>query len=263
MSIKKRFLAIVGAALLMAQAGSVMADQLKDIEQHGVLRVAIPQDFPPFGSVGTDLQPQGYDIDVARYLAKEMKLKLQLVPVSSANRIPYLQTNKVDLVISSLGKNAEREKVIDFSRAYAPFFLGVFGPKTGDVSSPATLQGKSIGVTRGAVEDMVLSNIAPKTATIKRYEDNNTTLSAYLSGQVEYVATGNLVIAAIAEKNPTKAPVAKFMLKDSPCFIGMRKGEPALKAKVNSLIEKAIKDHTLNSLSEKWMKAPLPANLGA
>ncbi|WOA52873.1 transporter substrate-binding domain-containing protein [Dickeya solani] len=263
MKIGKRFLAVVGAALLMVQAGQAMADQLQDIQKRGVLRVAVPQDFPPFGSVSTDLQPQGYDIDMARYLASEMKLKLQLVPVTSANRVPYLQTDKVDLVISSLGKNAEREKVIDFSRAYAPFFLGVFGPKDTDVGAPEALQGKTIGVTRGAVEDMVLTEAAPKTVDIKRYEDNNTTLSAYLSGQVQYIATGNLVIAAIAEKNPAKAPVAKFMLKDSPCYIGLKKDEPALKAKINELIEKAVKDNTLNGLSEKWLKAPLPANLGA
>ncbi len=88
-----------------------------------------------------------------------MKLKLQLVPVTSANRVPYLQTDKVDLVISSLGKNAEREKVIDFSRAYAPFFLGVFGPKGAELKDAAALSGKSIGVTRGAVEDMVLTSV--------------------------------------------------------------------------------------------------------
>ncbi|MFP1763801.1 transporter substrate-binding domain-containing protein [Lonsdalea quercina] len=263
MDIRKGFLAVVSAALFFVQSGHALADQLQDIENRGVLRVAVPQDFPPFGSVGTDLQPQGYDIDMARYLASEMKLKLQLVPVTSANRVPYLQTNKVDLVISSLGKNAEREKVIDFSRAYAPFFLGVFGPKDGELANPQALAGKSVGVTRGAVEDMVLTDIAPKEAQLKRYEDNNTTLSAYLSGQVQYIATGNLVVAAIAAQNPTKAPVAKFMLKDSPCFIGLKKDEPALKAKVNALIEKAMQDNTLNGLSQKWLKAPLPANLGA
>nr|WP_113869196.1 transporter substrate-binding domain-containing protein [Brenneria salicis] len=263
LGIKKRLLAMAGAVLLMAQAGGAMADQLQDIEKRGVLRVAVPQDFPPFGSVGTDLQPQGYDIDIARYLAQEMKLKLQLVPVTSANRVPYLQTNKVDLVISSLGKNAEREKVIDFSRAYAPFFLGVFGPQAGEVAAPEALKGKSVGVTRGAVEDMVLTEIAPKEAQVKRYEDNNTTLSAYLSGQVEYIATGNLVVAAIAEQNPAKAPVAKFMLKDSPCYIGLKKNESALKAKVDALIEQALKDNTLNSLSEKWLKAPLPDSIKA
>ena len=241
---KKLLIALAGAACLLSSVSAAQADQLQDIEKRGVIRIAVPQDFPPFGSVGTDLQPQGYDIDMARYLAKSMKLKLQLVPVTSANRVPYLQTDKVDLVISSLGKNAEREKVIDFSRAYAPFFLGVFGPK-------------------GAVEDMVLTSVAPQAAQIKRYEDNNTTLSAYLSGQVQYVATGNLVVAAISRQNADKAPVPSFMLKDSPCFIGLKKNEPALKAKVDTLIEQGIKDGTLNGLSEKWLKAPLPASLGA
>lgn len=261
---KKLIMGIAGAALMVMQMGSAMADALQDIQQRGVLRVAVPQDFPPFGSVGTDLQPQGYDIDMAKYLASQMKLKLQLVPVTSANRVPYLQTDKVDLVISSLGKNAERGKVIDFSRAYAPFFLGVFGPKQGQqLSDAAGLSGKTIGVTRGAVEDMALTAIAPKAATIKRYEDNNTTLSAWLSGQVQYVATGNLIVAAIARQNAGKAPVAQFMLKDSPCYIGLRKDQPALKAKVDALIEQGIKDGTLNKLSQQWLQAPLPANLGA
>lgn len=165
-------------------------------------------------------------------------------------------------MISSLGKNAEREKVIDFSRAYAPFFLGVFGPKGAELKDAAALSGKSVGVTRGAVEDMVLTSVAPQ-ARRSRYEDNNTTLSAYLSGQVQYVATGNLVVAAISRQNADKAPVPSFMLKDSPCFIGLKKNEPALKAKVDTLIEQGIKDGTLNGLSEKWLKAPLPASLGA
>ncbi|HBY4322674.1 transporter substrate-binding domain-containing protein [Klebsiella pneumoniae] len=259
---KKLLIALAGAACLLSSVSAAQADQLQDIEKRGVIRIAVPQDFPPFGSVGTDLQPQGYDIDMARYLAKSMKLKLQLVPVTSANRVPYLQTDKVDLVISSLGKNAEREKVIDFSRAYAPFFLGVFGPKGAELKDAAALSGKSIGVTRGAVEDMVLTSVAPQAAQIKRYEDNNTTLSAYLSGQVQYVATGNLVVA-ISRQNADKAPVPSFMLKDSPCFIGLKKNEPALKAKVDTLIEQGIKDGTLNGLSEKWLKAPLPASLGA
>ena len=260
---KKLLIALAGAACLFTQITAAKADQLQDIEKRGVIRIAVPQDFPPFGSVGTDLQPQGYDIDMARYLASQMKLKLQLVPVTSANRVPYLDMPCGAVSIFSLGKNAEREKVIDFSRAYAPFFLGVFGPKGAEIKEAAALSGKTIGVTRGAVEDMVLTGIAPKEAQIKRYEDNNTTLSAYLSGQVQYVATGNLVVAAIARQNPAKAPVPSFMLKDSPCVIGLKKNEPALKAKVDALIEQGIKDGTLNALSQQWLKAPLPADFSA
>ncbi len=52
--------------------------------------------------------------------------------------------------------------MIDFSRAYAPFFLGVFGPKGAELKDAAALSGKSVGVTRGAVEDMVLTSVAPQ-----------------------------------------------------------------------------------------------------
>jgi len=131
----------------------------------------------------------GYDIDAAALIARKMGLKLELVPVTSANRIPYLQTKKVDLVISSLGKNPDREKVIDFSDAYAPFFNGVFGPADVKVAKVEDLAGMSVGVTRGSVEDLELSKIAPPTATMKRYEDNNGTISAFLSGQVQVIAT--------------------------------------------------------------------------
>ncbi len=181
--------------LTLSIMGVAKADQLDDIKQNGVLKVAVPQDFPPFGSVGADMQPHGYDIDMAGYLAQKLNVKLELVPVTSANRIPYLQTRKVDLVISSLGKNPEREKVIDFSTPYAPFFLGVFGAENVVVQKADELTGKTIGVTRGAVEDMELSKIVPASTTVKRFEDNNTTLSAYLSGQIDLIATGNVVIA--------------------------------------------------------------------
>lgn len=212
--------------------------------------------------MGTDLQPQGYDIDMARYLAKSMKLKLQLVPVTSANRVPYLQTDKGgpgDLQPRQERRAREGDRLQPRLR---PFFLGCLA-EGAELKDAAALSGKSIGVTRGAVEDMVLTSVAPQAAQIKRYEDNNTTLSAYLSGQVQYVATGNLVVAAISRQNADKAPVPSFMLKDSPCFIGLKKNEPALKAKVDTLIEQGIKDGTLNGLSEKWLKAPLPASLGA
>ena len=238
-----------------------VADSLDDIMKSGVLKVAVPQDFPPFGSVGSDLKPVGYDIDVANLIGKKLGLRVELVPVTSANRIAYLQTKKVDLVISSLGKNPDREKVIDFSEAYAPFFNGVFGPADAKVSQVDDLAGMTVGVTRGSVEDLELSKIAPPTATIKRYEDNNGTISAFLSGQVQVIATGNVVAAAILAKNPPKKPETKFLIKNSPCFIGVNKDEPKLLQKIDSVIAEARKDGSLNAISMKWLGAPLPATL--
>ena len=86
-------------------------------------------------------------------------MKVEMIPVTSANRIPYLQTKKADLVISSLGKNPEREKVIDFSDAYAPFFSGVYGTKDVAVGKVEDLAGKTVGATRGAIEEQELTKI--------------------------------------------------------------------------------------------------------
>lgn len=248
------------ATLLCGGALSAQADVLGDISQRGVLKVAVPQDFPPFGSVGPDLKPRGLDIDTAQLLADKLGVKLALTPVNSTNRIPFLTTGKVDLVISSLGKNPEREKVVDFSKPYAPFYLAVFGPQDSAVDSVEALAGKTISVTRGAIEDMELSAVAPQGTTIKRFEDNNSTIAAYLSGQVDLIASGSVVMAAIAEKNPKKVPVLKVKLKDSPVYVGMAKEQPALLDKVNGILAEAKADGSLNRNAEKWLKQPLPAD---
>jgi polar amino acid transport system substrate-binding protein len=252
--------ALLVSPALALTAPAAHADALDNITKSGVLKVAVPEDYPPFGSVGPDMKPQGYDIDTAALLAKSMNVKLELVPVNSANRIPYLQTNKVDLVISSLGKTPEREKVIDFSTAYAPYYQGVFGPADMKVSGPADLTGKTVGATRGALEEVALSQMAPN-ATIKRFEDNNATIAAFLSGQVQLIAAGNIVAATILAKNPPRRPEPKFVIKNSPCYVGLNKGEARLQQKVDAAIASAKQDGTLNTMSKKWFGAVLPADL--
>lgn len=249
---------ILAAALATPLAAS--ADALEAVMKKKLIRIAVPQDFPPFGSVGTDLKPVGLDIDVAEMIAKDLGVKLELVPVTSANRIPYLQTNKVDAVISSLGKNPEREKTIDFTKAYAPFFNGVFGPAEVKVSKIEEVGARSMGVTRGSVEDIEVSKLLPA-GNIKRYEDNNSTISAFLSGQVELIATGNVVAAAIIARNPPRKPETKFLIKNSPCFIGLNKNEPKLLAKLNEVLDRSKADGRLNAIAQKWLGQPLPKDL--
>ena len=168
---------------------------------------------------------------------------------------------KVDLVISSLGKNPDREKVIDFSAPYAPFYNGVFGPADFSVEKADDLSGMSVGVTRGAIEDIELTKIAPADVDIKRYEDNNGTISAFLSGQVDLIATGNVTAAAIIERNPPRKPEPKFLIKNSPCYVGLNKDEPEFMAKVNEIIAASMADGRLNAIAEKWLGIPLPEKL--
>jgi polar amino acid transport system substrate-binding protein len=156
-------------------------------------------------------------------------------------------------VISTLGKNAEREKVIDFTAAYSPFFQAVFAPRSVVLRSPADLAGKTVGVTRGAIEDMELTKIAPADADIKRFEDNNATVSAFVSGQVQVIATGASVAGNIMARNPQLGTEFKLLLKESPNYIGVAKGDDKLRLKVNEIIAAARAGGDIDRLCQKWL----------
>ena len=253
-----KLFAAIGTSLLLASAATAQT-ALDDVMAKKSITIAIPTDFPPYGFVGTDLKPQGLDIDMANYIAAKLGVKVELVPVTSANRIPYLQTKKADLVISTLGKNPEREKVIDFTAGYSPFFQAVFGPKTLSIKTPADLSGKSVGVTRGAIEDQELTKIAPPNVDIKRFEDNTVTVSAFVSGQVQLIATGASVAGNMMARNPNLNVEYKFVLKDSPNFIGVGKGEDKLRLKVNEIIAAATKAGDIDTMAKKWLGRPAGA----
>ncbi|MFJ2987179.1 transporter substrate-binding domain-containing protein [Collimonas sp. NPDC087041] len=254
-------LLLLSVVLCVMAVQTAQADALADIQKRGILRIAVPQDFAPFGSVTADMKLQGLDIDVAALVAKNMGLKLELVPVTSANRIAYLQTRKADLAISTLGKNAEREKVIAFSQPYSPYNNSVFGPAAIKVSGPADLAGKTIGVARGTFQDSQLTETAPPSAVIKRYEDNNGMIAAYLAGQVQLVGTGDFVAVALAEKAVSNKPQMKYIIQESACYVGLLKEEPALMAKVNAALTQAKKNNELNAIVKKWLNVPLPGKL--
>ena len=158
-TILRRSLRHGAVAVFLALAAPAFAQSALDdiLKAKKVLKIAIPTDSPPYGFVGTDLKPQGLDVDMANYIGAKLGVKVELVPVTSANRIPYLQTKKADLVISTLGKNPEREKVIDFTAAYSPFFQGDLRPEERWRSRRLpTWPARAIGVTRGAMEDQEL-----------------------------------------------------------------------------------------------------------
>lgn len=253
----KRRLSLAIACCALVGAGAVQAQTaLDDVLKAKLLKVAVQTDSAPYGYVGTDLKPIGLDIDMANLIGKKLGVAVELVPVVSASRIPSLQTRKADLVIATLGKNAEREKVIDFSAAYSPFYQAVFGPKNMVVKSYADLAGKTVGVTRGAMEDQELSKVAPPTTEAKRFEDNNATIAAYVSGQVQFVALGASVAGNMMAKNPQLSSEYKLLLKESPNFIGIAKGEDKLRSKVNEIIAEAKKTGELDALSKKWLGRP-------
>jgi polar amino acid transport system substrate-binding protein len=246
-------------ALDQIEASVVRVGALDQILEAGVVRVAVPSDLPPFGSRGPGGQLEGYDVDVAALIAKELGVRLQIVPVTSVDRIPALLTLRADIVVANLGVNPERAKSIAFSSPYAPFFAGVYGAPELAVKGPADLKGRKIAVTRETIEDRALARLAPEGVEIIKFDDNEATLAAFLSGGTELVATGNVVIAALMKKTPDRKVESKFVLQESPASIGVRRDEPGLLHWVNVFVYHKRLTGELDQISRKWLGSPLPA----
>ena len=238
-----------------APAGSNILD---DIVKRGTIKIAIPEDTPLFGTLGTSGAYEGYDVDVANLLAKDLGVTVELVPVSSANRIPFLTSGKVDLVIANMGIKPERALVINFSNAYAPFFWAVFGPVDKQVSNVEEAKAYIAGATLGTLEEIAYSEAAGADAKIQRYDDQATTVQAYVTGQVELIVTSNAIGAQIMKDQPELNTESKIVLQQSPCHIGVRRGDEALLTWVNAFIYSHMLNGDLDELSIKWFGEPLP-----
>jgi polar amino acid transport system substrate-binding protein len=247
---------LVAGLLLAALPAAARADELASIKQSGVLSFGVFEDFPPFASAGSDMSLHGYDIDVADAIAAALGVKVKLVGITGQNRIPYLQEHKVDLLLS-VGQSPEREKVIDFTDAYAPYYIAVLGPRALAVGGAGDLAGKTVAVNRGTLEDTELTKAAPPSTDIKRFDSYSGVIAAFLSGQVQAIAVGNDVGASVLSKHPAIEPEQKFQLLSSPDHIALNKGEPAFKQMLNDLIAKMKADGSLNKISEKWLGKPL------
>ena len=256
--IKLSWVVFVAGMIVFLSGQNAKADGFEKILRSGKIRIAIPQDSPPFGFLSPSGTFDGYDVDVAKLIAKDLEVKVELVPVVSKNRIPFLVTKKVDLVISSMGANPKRAMAINFSKAYAPFFWGVFGPKKIDVKNVADTQGYRVGATLGTLEELAFTESAPKGVTIKRYDDQATTAAAYLSGHVDLLVTGSAIAAKLINDNPSKSTETKFIMRQSPCHIGVRKGDTDLLHWVNVFIYSHKLNGDLDKLSVKWFGDSLP-----
>ncbi len=261
MNIKSRLYSSLMAIALIAGASAAKADAVDDITKAGVINVGVFADFPPFSSASADMSLKGYDMDVAQYIADTLKVKLNPVPVTGQNRIPYLTEKRVDMLMS-VGYSKEREQVIDFAAAYAPYYIAVIGPAALEVKGKEDLGDKSIAVNRGTLEDTSLTEAAPATADIKRFDNYNAVIQAFISGQTQLMVVGNDVGAQVLARQEELKPEQKFQLLTSPSHIGLNKNEDRLKTAINDAIAKMQVDGKLNASSETWLKTPLnPENL--
>ena len=133
-------LAVSAATIVMGITLPAAAD-LADIKAKGVIRIAIAMGIPQYSYIDGNMQPTGSDVEAAKMLADDMGVKLELVEITNAARVPTIQTGKADLVVSALGITDERKKAIDFSVPYATLALVVAAPEDIDIKNYADLTG--------------------------------------------------------------------------------------------------------------------------
>ncbi len=249
------------AMALFAGVTLAHADAIDDITAAGQINVGVFADFPPFSSASADMSLKGYDMDVAQYIADTLKVKLNPVSVTGQNRIPYLTEKRVDMLMS-VGYSKERAEVIDFAAAYAPYYIAVIGPAALEVKDKADLADKSIAVNRGTLEDTSLTEGAPASADIHRFDNYNAVIQAFISGQTQLMVVGNDVGAQVLAQQVDLKPEQKFQLMTSPSHIGLNKNEERLKKAINDAIAKMLADGRLDASSQAWLKVKLnPENL--
>lgn len=263
MFLTKKIRSVAGAAMLATCAvfalgsSASMAETIDEVKEKGELTVGMLVDFPPYGILNTENKPDGYDADVARQLAKELGVKVNIVPVTGPNRIPFLLTNKVDLLVASLAITPERAKQVQFSDPYSAAQIVVFGGKDTKIAKAEDLSGLRIGVARASTQDIAVTKIAPKDANIRRFDDDASAMQALLSGQVDAIGCSTTVAGQIAKRSPDRFE-NKFVLLQQEMAVAMRPGEPNTLKAVNEAVEKNIKNGEFSKLFEKWLGSPLP-----
>lgn len=250
--IRRSTLLRLALALAAAVAtASAHADLLDDIKAAKKIRVAIDLGVPPYGMTDGQMNATGSDVETARLLAKDLGVELEIVQTTGANRIPFLQTGKADIVVSSLSVTPEREKVIDFSAPYAQILSVIAGPKAVSIKSFDDLTGKRVATTRGTTNDRLATDGA-KGAQIVRFDDDATLITAVGSGQVDIAATSPALVKTIRESTSQRDIEVKFVMKGFPLGIGMRKGEARLQGWINEWIQTNTANGQLAAIHKKF-----------
>src|SRR3954452_22634643 len=261
MTMMKRPLSAAAVAMTcMVALGTTAAhaDLLDDIMKAKKIRIATDLAIPPSGMMDANLKPTGSDVETAQLLAKDLGLELEFIQTTGATRIPNVQTNKADIIISTLSVTPERAKVIDFTKAYAALQSVVGCLKSLPVKDWGDLKGTPIAVSRGTTQDTTLSNMKDRDLRTARYDDDATMVTAAVSGQADCVATSATIVSQIGVKNPARVFEPKVPITNFDLAIGVRQGEPRLVEKLNEWITTNLKNGKLNEIYKKFHGAELP-----
>lgn len=240
---------LVAAAAILTQPVNAWANQFNEIIDRGAVRVGVLGTAPPFGQYNDSGEVVGFDVDLANQLAEGLGVELEIVPITAQNRVPYLQSGQVDLVVGTFSRTLERTKVIDFSVPYV-----IAGPvvvvrsDVEGVNSIKDLAGRTIATIPGIVGDIWARELQPDAEFIN-YTTEADQLLALQQGQVDALVQDITIANTYAAQYPEQIKVVGEPFYRDYIAIGIPKGEHDLKNWVDWFI---LEMHNTGYISQLW-----------
>lgn len=184
-----------------ASGSSVVYRTLDQIKESGTINIGVFSDKNPFGYVDENGEYQGYDVCFARRLGEDLGVEINFVSTEAANRIEYLQTGKVDVILANFTVTPERAEEVDFALPYMNVALGVVSPDSNVITSLDSWNADDqMIVISGTTAETYLTQNYPD-IPLQKYDSYATAKSAMENGGVAW-ANDNTEVIAFASQNP-------------------------------------------------------------
>lgn len=203
----RKFAKVLALALALSLlfAAAALADSrvrtLQDIKDSGTLVIGVFSDKKPFGYVDESGDYQGYDVYFARRLAQDLGVELKLVSVDAPNRVEYLTSAKVDIILANFTVTPARAEVVDFALPYMKVALGVVSPDSALITTAEQLAGKTLIVSKGTTAETYFAENHPEVRLLK-FDTYTEAFNALLDGRGDALSTDNTEVLAWALENP-------------------------------------------------------------
>ncbi|WP_267361564.1 MULTISPECIES: transporter substrate-binding domain-containing protein [unclassified Methylobacterium] len=244
-------LAAFSAVALPVRA--MAADGVDAIKKRGTLVVGVKADYKPFGFRDPSGTIIGLEPDLAADIAKRLGVKLELVPVVSANRIEFLQQGKVDLLIATLSDKPERRRVVQaIEPNYYSDFVNVMLPKNSGITDWAQLKGKPVCATSGAWYNKDVARAYG--AEIVAFDGSEKPLFALKQGNcIGYVYDQSMLQGKLLDDD-WKANYALPLkgILDAPWMMAVAQGNTTLQAAVEDATKDWMKTGFIVNEEKKW-----------
>jgi polar amino acid transport system substrate-binding protein len=237
---------------------------LDQIVKKGVITVGVFSDVPPLGFMDNKNELTGIDVDVAKAIATALNVKIVFVPTTNANRIPYLLTKKVDIIVAAFSMNSDRRKVVEFSDPYfrggSTLIINTKDPKTANVKTLTDLKGENIAVAKGSLNDEIATKIAGGSNSIIRFDNVSDVYQALKDGKADAICEDE-VLAGYNIKNlyPEMKTVGDLLSVDAT-GIGVRRGDQIFLNWLNGFVFDLLSSGQMKEICQKYGVTYNPVN---